>query len=88
MNFSLWTSIGNEVAEKIIAFGRANRKERRSQKRQAEQEQEGIFRFRFGICRGKRQVFLAVIAVRKLPFSTYALRGGGKVKEIANFCVQ
>ena len=63
VNFTLWTKLRDEVSEKVIAFERANRKEKRRMKRQAEKsKQQGGFRFTW-LSRGKRQVVLAVIAV-------------------------
>ena len=63
VNFPLWTKLRDEVSEKVIAFERANRKEKRRMRRQASKSsQNGGFRFGW-LSRGKRQVVVAVIAV-------------------------
>ena len=63
VNFSLWTTLRDEVSQKVIDFERKNRKERRRIARQAEKsDQNGGFRFRF-LFRKKRQIVMAVFAI-------------------------
>ena len=63
VNFSLWTTLRDEVSQKVIDFERKSRKERRRIARQAEKsDQNGGFRFRF-LFRRKRQIVMAVFAI-------------------------